>query len=154
MDTTTIIALYAAAVATGVLVWDIYKWKTSGPRVCLTVFPNIKVAGNPDLEGRTYVRVEVRSTRGGPTTILKLYFLYYNNWLSRLHRRPDELIWVASPFAEHRIPYVLGQGTVWHGLVIQDEKIEKMAKEGLLYCALDLSHSKKPKTVRVVLPPN
>ena len=148
------IALYAAIVATVVLVWDIYKWKTSGPEISLTASPNIKVLGDPELEGKTYISIEARNIGSRPTTILKLGFLYYKNWWHRVRGKHEVFLWVVHPHTQHGIPYVLQQGTVWNGLAHQNKDIEKKAKEGLLFCALFLSHTEKPRTVRVVLRPD
>jgi hypothetical protein len=46
MDRTDVIAGYAAFVATGVLLWDVYKWKRSGPGISFTASPDMKIYGD------------------------------------------------------------------------------------------------------------
>ncbi len=46
-----IVAWWGAIVATVVLVWDIYKWKTSGPKIRFVVCPGMIVVGDPTREG-------------------------------------------------------------------------------------------------------
>ncbi len=69
MDRTGLIAGYAAVVATVVFLWDIYKWKRTGPRISFTASPNMKIYGDPEREGETYINVRATNIGDKPATI-------------------------------------------------------------------------------------
>ena len=150
MDKTYIIALYAAVVATLVLLWDIYKWRASGPRIILAISPNMKIHGDPRYP-HTYITVEAINKGNLPTTITKLAVQNYRNRFFKILRIPKASFIIAASGLSDPLPHVLESGKVWHGLVHQNEETEQMAKEGLLFCELYLSHRKKPKVARVVM---
>ena len=150
MDTTDIIAVYAAIVATAVFVWDIYKWIRSGARLYLSTFTEVYQSQTKD----RYIRVIVTNRGEVPTTIDGSSFLYYRDWLSRaksllllIWGKPDNIF----PQKNTTLPYVLKPGDVWRGLTVLDREMEERAKQGLLFFALYASHTKKPKTIRVHL---
>jgi hypothetical protein len=53
MTSTEIAAWWGAIIASIVLLWDIYKWKTRGPKLVMRLSPNIQVWGDPSREGKT-----------------------------------------------------------------------------------------------------
>ena len=68
------VAIYAAIVATAILIWDVAKWLRSGPRIKLRALPNMKMFNDPDprRKGKTYVIVNVTNSGSSPTTITQL----------------------------------------------------------------------------------
>lgn len=151
MNTTDIIASYAAVVASGLLFWDIFKWKKTGLRVSFTASPNMKVYGDPLREGRTYISIRARNTGDRPTTITALGLRWYTNCLHRLFKKSDIQGFINNPGVPHHLPYVIQPGGIWDGLAIQKDVMKEMPKKGILIFELYLSHKNKPKRVRVVI---
>ena len=145
MGTTNIIALcwtiVASAIAAG---WAIYTWKKSRARLCLSVVQN-------QVEDLRYIRVTATNRGDKPTTISRSAFLYYKGWLSwaksllpLIQGKPDK----SFPRRDTALPRDIKRGGEW-GIVVLDEEIKEMPKQGLLFFALYESHRKKPKTIRI-----
>jgi len=142
-------AWWGAVVATIVLVWDIYKWKKTGPKVSLRVSADMETFGIPNNEKKKYITVRAINNGDRSTTITMLACRYYRNWLSKIRNNPNKYFFVGSPGITGPIPYNLESGTVWDGFIEQTEEIEKMATEGILVCEIYFSNSNRPKTVRI-----
>lgn len=147
-----ILAVWGAFVASLVLLWDVYKWRTSGPRTSFTVSPDKMIIGHPLFpEDKTYISAKAINTGDRPTTITNLGFQWYKSRFHKLCRKPCVSAIVGNPNPGLPLPYVLQPGTTWDGLADQDEVIEKRPKKGMLVCELYLSHRQKPKTVSVTI---
>jgi len=148
IGTTEFIAGYAALVATVVLVWDIYKWKVSGPRIRFKVSPNMQVFNYPGIShADTFVTAKAINVGHLPTTITTLGIRYYRNWLRRILRRSDRQGVIANT-ALNPLPHVLEPGTIWTGLINQSE-LRGFRGSGILFCELYLSHKRTPKAARI-----
>lgn len=146
MDATDIIAVYGAIVATAVFGWDIYKWRISGARLCLSIVQN-------QVKDLRHTRVTATNRGDKPTTISRSAFLYYKGWpswakslLPLIQSKPDK----SFPRRDTAFPLDIKRGGEW-GIVILDEEIKKIPKQGLLFFALYESHREKPKTIRIHL---
>jgi hypothetical protein len=146
VDATDIIAVYGAIVATAVFVWDIYKWRISGARLCLSIVQN-------QVKDLRHIRVTATNRGNKQTTISRSAFLYYKGWISRaksllplIQGKPDK----SFPQRDTAFPLDIKCGGEW-GIVILDEEIKEIPKQGLLFFALYESHRKKPKTIRIHL---
>ena len=148
---TAIVAWWGAIVATLVLIWDIYKWKTSGPHIRFVVTPNMMVVGDPDREGKKYISAEATNTGDRPTTITNLVVQYYETYLSMLRHKPSQSRIVTNPNSSQPLPHVLHPGSVWRGLALQTSEIEALARNGYLVCGLCHSHSNKEIDKRIVI---
>ena len=51
-DITTILAVWGAVLSTIVFAWDIYKWRTSGPRLRFFASGNMETVNMPAYDGR------------------------------------------------------------------------------------------------------
>ena len=143
---TEIIAGYAAIVATVVLIWDIYKWKASGPRIKLTAKSNRKFINVPHIpEGKSFIVADATNVGNLPTTITALGAQYYKSWLRFVLQRPEKQFDIVNTGLKS-LPYTLEPGKVWKGVIEQNEEINRFIKSGILICVLCLSHSRKPKT--------
>ena len=141
MNTTDILALWGALVATSVLVWDILKWKIEGPKINLFANAHIKVFGDESLEGKTFISIDIRNTGGGASTILKIGFVHFKNrWMRLLGRRSGPFYWVVKPRSQHELPHFLESGKFWSGLANQNEELENLSKKGFLHLAVQFSH--------------
>ena len=146
MDATDIIAVYGAIVATAVFGWDIYKWRISGARLCLSIVQH-------QVKDLRHIRVTATNRGDKPTTISRSAFLYYKGWLSwaksllpLIQGKPDK----SFPRRDTALPRDIKRGGEW-GIVILDEEIKEIPKQGLLFFAIYESHRKKPKTIRIHL---
>jgi hypothetical protein len=146
-----VVAWWGAILSTTIFLWDIYKWRTSGPKLRVSVQAGMQSINMPEFEGKTLILTNVSNYGDRPTTITNLAFLYYKNIWSLIRDRNDKGFIVATPSTVQRIPYELKQGTMWTGISIQDEEIENMARNGYLICALYHSHNEKPIKRRLVL---
>ncbi len=141
MSITDTLALWGALVATGVLAWDIFKWKTEGPKINISANANIKVIGDELLEGKTFISIDIRNIGGGASTILKIGFVHFKNrWMKLLSRRSGPFYWVVKPRSQHDLPHFLESGKVWDGLANQNEELENLSKKGLVHLAVQFSH--------------
>lgn len=150
IGTTEIIAAYAAVVATVVLVWDVYKWKASGPRIRFSVSSDMKILQYPGIwETATFVHAKAVNAGDLPTTITTLGIQHYKSWLSCILGRPDHRGVIVNTGSKP-LPHILEPGTVWTGLIDQSS-IEDFARSGILFCELYLSHRRRPKKARIRL---
>ncbi len=150
---TDLVAWWGAILATIVLAWDIYKWKTSGPQIRFTARPNMKTFNVPTHDGKTWVYVNVENIGTRATTITHLAFQYYKNWFKKVINKPNSswIIGNASVFPEYRIPYVLNPGTIWQGCALQTDELEEKSRKGYLICKLYYSQHKRPRKYRVII---
>lgn len=146
LSTTDIVAWWGAIVATVVLLWDIYKWLATGPRVRISVSANMRFLGDPVRQGKMYVTIRATNRGDRPTTITNLGFTYYSSPARRLLNRPDQAFVVSNPGVPHPIPYVLHPGSVWDGAAVQDSEVETMGRSGYLFC--NLYHSASGRLVQ------
>jgi hypothetical protein len=141
-----LVAWWGAIVATGVLIWDVYKWRTSGARLRLRANPNmIKVGGSVE-DKKQYVAVWAANTGDRPTTVTNLCFQYYRNTWNYFRNKPRRSMVVTSPSEAQPIPFRLGPGEEWLGMAIQDRALTFMAKKGVLVA--EVYHAQASKAAR------
>ena len=150
---------YAAFVATAALLWNIFEWLKSGPKVYLTARSGWKISGDPKLKEKTYVLLTATNIGDRPTTINTPAFIYYRNLLSWIKAclpfircYADAQFIIKTPGISAKTPCILKPGEVWTGLAIQSQDLGKMIKDGLLLFALYASYSGRPKITRVRVP--
>lgn len=148
--TTQVLAWWGAALATVVFCWDVYKWRTTGARIRLTVRPNMRAAGDPELEGRDLISIGATNYGDRPTTLTHLAFRWYATWWKRIRQQSDKTFLVPLPYPGH-LPYKLEVGEEWNGLTSQSEEVTGLATTGHLICELHHVCSKRPVKGRVVL---
>lgn len=137
---TGILATWGAVVATLVLVWDIYKWKTSGHRIVLTA--------STHENGPTFYIVTATNVGDQPSTLMGFNFKYYPNWWKCLQRKHDLGYHVKDTGFCSGIHQTLAPGAVWtcEG---KDERAGVACKKGIVIFELTTSHSKRAIRVRV-----
>ena len=152
LTSTDIVAWWGAILATTVLVWDIYKWKTSGSKLRLLVQTGMKLMGDPETEDDTFVTFKVTNIGDRPTTITVVGFKYYKSWLDKYRNKTDKAFVIPNPQFNHQVlPYILEVGQEWMGGTKQTDDVIDMAKNGYLILELCDSVHKKPSTGRVVV---
>jgi len=148
---TDVVAWWGAVVATVVLLWDIYKWRTAGPRIRFVVNSGMIIMGDPSRARQTFISAQATNVGDRPTTITNLVIQHYKTYFAMLRHKPSISMLVTEPSIEQPLPYVLQPGCVWQGLSPQTEEIEVLAKTGYLVCGLCHSHSDREIDRRVVI---
>ena len=153
MKATDLAAWWGAVLATLVLAWDIYKWKHSGAVVNVSVSANMQTFGGiPDeLEDKTFVVVEVSNAGDGKTTLTHLVGIHYKSLFQKFRKKRNTAFFVANPAYSEPLPHVLGPGERWVGGIEQNKDLEKMSRDGYLYCGVYHSGGKKPLLQRVII---
>ena len=150
---TIAIAVYAAVISTFVLGWDAFKWLASGAKINISVSPNMKTFGGIDKDDLTYISLTAYNVGDRPTTITNMGGMYYESWWTAyiFRNKPKEAFIIASPSQAQRIPYRFEVGDQWIGMSIQDENIEKKAKNGYLFLILYNVGNGKGHRARVLI---
>jgi hypothetical protein len=152
---TNIAAWWGAVIATFLIIWDIYKWKHSGSIINVTASPNMQAIGNfPNHEGdKDYISIIVTNTGNIKTTITHLVIFYYKYKpvLSKILKKKAKTFFVPAPFFSPPLPLILEPGERWLCGIEQTNEWVKLSRNGLLYCGIYHSGSKKPVMQRVVI---
>ena len=151
MSTTAFVAWWGAALSTIVFFWDIYKYRTAGPRLRFSVQTGMQTINLPEYEGNRLILAKVANYGDRPTTITNLGYLYFAKSRFLGNRIPDKAAIVPNPSTIQPLPFELKPGAIWSGIAIQDPEIEHWATNGILYMMLYHSHDSKPMRRRVVI---
>ncbi len=151
MTSTEIAAWWGAIIASVVLLWDVYKWKTQGPKLVMRLSPNMLVYGDPLRENKTWVSVKVSNNGDRPATIKGVGMEYYTNWMKRLQNHAEKAAIFPNPNDGFPLPRVLNPGDEWCGLIPQkridkEMDLEEMSQTGHLM--IWLSRSDRQKALR------
>lgn len=144
---TDILAVWGAFIATMVLIWDIVKWKTSGPRLIFDAKPNwhlyndLKIPSDENL-----VMFSVTNIGDRQTTINNIGFYHYKNRLYKFIKKSDENAIVVNPGGAFNMsfPYILEPGKEWTGIANQESLKEIGNGKGIYQFLLFSVHRKKP----------
>lgn len=144
---TTIVAWWGAVVATLVLVWDVYKWATSGTRLVAKASSNMLIVepGKPQ-DNQHYITATVSNRGDAATTLKGVYLLSYSNWWRYLRRIPSRSFFVSTPSHTHPVPFRIEPGSEWLGHLPQTDEMEQLARSGIL--VLEIAHSQANKSLR------
>jgi hypothetical protein len=140
MTASDIAAWWGAGIATIVLVWDIYKWATSGARLVIRTQPNMQEAG--DQSEAKNVLIEVVNRGDKLTTLTHLAFYNYKTIFHRLVRRRHPHAGVVPRPGGPGLPFELEPGKRWVGLVEQ-EAVFDQHKDGLVFAVIAHSGSSR-----------
>lgn len=151
---TLFIALWGAILSTVVFLWDIYKWRTAGPKLRFVMQAYMEPVNWPEHDGKRFITFTVTNYGDRPTTITDLGYFYYRNrrWISR-KTPPDKCALVVGPSPAQPLPFELKPGTRWIGMTFQTPDIEQLSREGKLFFLLHHSHSEKPVKRRLIIHP-
>lgn len=156
IDTTEVVAWWGAVIATVVFAWDIYKWKSAGAKLRMSVSSGMLMTGgksywNTESADKLHIVVRLSNIGDRPTTITHLAFLYFPTWFSRLRGRPKHSFIAVNPNPGQPIPHEMKEGTIWIGTTDQTPDFEQYATEGHLIAQIFHSHSTRPEQARVVI---
>jgi hypothetical protein len=143
------VALYAAFVATMVLVWNIYVWRHSGPRLEVTATMNMLIiGGTPEEESKTFLIVRATNVGSKKTTITNVLIISYDNIWRRVRNRPSFTAVFNNVGGSYPIPYVLDVGHNFSSMADQAGLVEKI-RDTYFYAGVAHSFAKKAVMVRV-----
>ena len=144
MTASDIAAWWGAGLATVVLGWDIYKWKTSGPRIRVKARPNMQTSG--DRHRTKHVFFEVVNQGDRPATLTHLCIYQYRSEADRKRKMRDVSFIVPNPSNGAGLPHELGPGQRWTGSIEQDSFIAGLNGEAR-YLHVGITHSGSEKEV-------
>lgn len=146
-------AWWGAILATVVLAWDVYKWRQSRADLGVSASPNMQpveqLKGSDGAE--KYIFVEAVNNSDRTTTLTHLVVKHYKTFFARVRRKPSMQAVVIRPGGSQGLPYELGPGKRWTGLIDQADLEKKLGGSGHLFCGVLHSGSKKPVLVRARL---
>lgn len=148
MSSTELAAWWGAVLATVVFIWDIYKWKTQGPKLKVTISPNMVVIGDQRREGKRWVSILVTNIGDRPTTIKGVGMEYYQSWWLRFRNKADKAVIFPNPNDSYPLPHFLNPGEEWRGLIAQARDdlgidLTTLSRSGHLLIWLSHSHSSR-----------
>ncbi|HHG3514806.1 TPA: hypothetical protein ACPV0E_001724 [Vibrio parahaemolyticus] len=153
MSISEIAAWWGAIVASIVLIWDVYKWKTDGPMLNVLLAPNMKTFGDPERDDMTWVSITVTNVGSRPTTLKSVGMWYHKDRMSYWRKKVQHAAIFPNPNKQFPLPFVLKPGEEWIGLLPQDRLYEDIKdKSGCMTIWLSHSHSSKPVCNILVLP--
>jgi hypothetical protein len=139
-----VIAIYAAVVATAVLLWDFWKWKSEGQCLRLDVRSGVWHEGVAmGYPGGYYLDISITNTGDRPTTVEELQTTaraWYGRKLYYGHVR-------------NGFPIVLDPGKVKGLRIQQTERYEQLSRDARFYLGVKHSHSTDVHRVRVKVVP-
>ena len=149
-DITTFVAWWGAIIATGVLLWNIYKefWRT-GARFRIQARLNWHIVEDPN-PGNTYVNVEVTNTGDQAANITKLCFIHYANWWYYLTRQTKDEYLILNTNSIEELPYRLMAGDTWPAFPLQPDEFPTMLASGILTCEIVTGVRKHRPRARVL----
>ena len=154
-DTIDPVAIYAAIVATTILVWDVAKWVRSGAKLKVRTSSGMTMLNSPDVrhKGMTYVLVGVTNIGSSATTVTHLAVAHYKNHWAGIRGKADmRAIVVIAQAAPHLpLPHKLNSGEEWSGIIHQNDELLQMATDGLLYAEVSHSVDEKPVRSRIII---
>ena len=153
MSISEMAAWWGAIVASIILIWDVYKWKTDGPKLNVFLSPNMKTFGDPSRDAITWVAVTVTNVGSRPTTLKSTGMWYYKNRIDYWRHKVLFAAIFPNPNDRFPLPTVLKPGEEWVGLIPQERLYENIEdKSGCMTIWLSHSHSNKPIRKTLVIP--
>jgi hypothetical protein len=149
MGITDVVAWLGAITGTGALLWDIYKWKHSGPKLKIAVSPGMSMyhPAMPKTDDR-FMMVKVANVGHSKTTLTTLSFLHDDLPLKKLKKKKVNQFVVLQP-DPGKLPHVLEPGEEWVGMVKQTDEVVNLMKKKYFYCRVYHSLSEQPAVARV-----
>ncbi len=145
-------AWWGAAVASLAFLWNVVAAVRSGPRVKITVTPEMQIFPNqaPTYD-KTYVTVRAINVGTGKTTITHCAGYYTTNILGVLLKKYRQFFMInIDSQTGHPVPFILDPGTEWTNLADQEFLME-LTKSGRVYLGIIHNQRKRPIYKRVKL---
>lgn len=138
-----LIAVYAAVVASAVLIWDVIKWMGSKARLNGRLSTGMKMFGFtvPGYSAdQFYTSISVTNVGNQPTTITHVLLYAYGCWFNRfVLRKRSTSAFVAHDSRLGQIPYLLEPGKMFSTYVAENDEYISLSQNERLYVVI--SHS-------------
>lgn len=121
-------AWWGAGTATLVLVWDVVKWRRSGPQLQISANPHMKtIAALPGaLPNARYVLVKVVNNGDRRTTLTHFCGAHFPRRLRLPREKPDlQFVVPTNKFFGAELPHELEPGSYWQGGILENQLEEK-----------------------------
>lgn len=151
MDATTTIAVWGAVAGTAAIVWDVIKWKTDGPRLEVSVNPNMQAIHpiTKALDPRQLIQVRVANRGSRPARVTTLVGLSFKSRIHRLLGKPaGGAFFIRQPESSEPLPVTLAPGDVWCGFIDRRQALESVG-DAVLYCGVEHTLAKTPVLARI-----
>jgi hypothetical protein len=151
MTVTDVLAMIGAFTGSAALLWDVFKWLKTGPRVRVSAIPNMVSTGEGNAYQGKNVIIEVVNTGDSKTTITHLAGYHYDSWFKPIFRfKPTTQFVVPNPIPG-RLPCELSPGERWVGLIEQTPDLIDMSVNGKLYVGILHSMKRSPVMTRLMI---
>ena len=151
---TDFLAVWGSITGTLAILWDVYKWKTTGPQIVMKAFPNM-VTAEPGVgvDHTLHIAIDVTNTGSAKTTLKSLAVACYSSRWSQWRNKPEKTFVVINtgPFCR-ALPQVLEVGEIWRPFLPQDQIMKGIEHETLVFFQLWHSASNKPVSAQLVIP--
>jgi hypothetical protein len=148
-DKINVVAIYAAIVSTGGLIWQVWQFLRRGPRLSVRANPNMKLMGAMIPDDNSYIAINVANNGDRKTTITHVVGHTYKNLLDKLRNNPTDSFIVTDITISNRVPFEIDAGSTFMSCLKQEEKIEEWSRTKLLYVGIIHSGSRKPLMRRI-----
>lgn len=150
MDASTWAAWWGAVSGSLAVVWEVFRWANSGPRLQILASPDMQlITPGYGIDETRYINVVVTNSGDSPTTITHFCACTYRNWFDRLRRKKSQLF-VINTGQEAPIPYKIEPGERWSAMTPQKQAME-LAGNNLFYIGVQHALARRPNYVRVRL---
>lgn len=170
MKVTEIAAWVGAITGPTAILWDFFKWKTSGPKLAITALANMVQMPSPPNNPR-FLKITVQNVGTTTTTLTNAGFhIYASRWtmfrcrpvvMGFLHRTglgkflgpPRLRMAVLSTYQGPQFPHKLEVGGEWQALMEQPDDFDSWLAEKGLRLNIWHSFSKQPEQAIIVQGP-
>lgn len=150
MNASTWAAWWGALSGTLLVLWEIFRWLRSGPRLRIMASSNMRlITPGHGVEDTVYINVVVTNSGDAPTTITHFCACTYRNLFAKLRGKREQLF-IINPGPESPIPCKLPVGEQWSSRTPQQKAVE-LAGRSRFYIGVQHALAKRPQYVRVNL---
>jgi hypothetical protein len=109
----------------------------------------MKMFGGGVRDETTYLLCNVSNVGTQQTTITHVAMFAYKNLWMAFRNKPSNTFIINHAVAAYPIPYVLQAGHTFMSMAVQDEVLEKLSRESLLFVGIIHSFRDHPEFARV-----
>ncbi len=135
---TLIIAVWGALLSTALGLFEIYKWKRSGPR--LRVQASGPMISMDKFDKNQYVSIRISNIGDAPTTLSLLTYRFFKQnpkWRWKKSKADERGMFNVLRNQSSPLPHRLEVGAEWTYVLELSSSVEKMAKEGYFFIEIE-----------------
>lgn len=129
-------AWWGAIVASLVFGWEIWKHVRSGPRLRITVSPNMVTAGNGVISKVQMIFVTVVNCGDQATELTHFLGVHYRTKIDMWTGKKGRTFIIPRNGAGPEVPFRLEPGSRWTGGIEQGSMVEDFGAKGVLCCGV------------------